>query len=277
VTIRLQPYRYAKPHDPAACPACAPTSPGHFLCQHPGCDQLAATHVQRHATAEEYDALPERHKPIDGIAHQAVYACDEHGEGLEPFCEHTPPDPVPCPKCDATGADPCVKKNGKARGGHHRVRTEVQTANTDVCRHAHREDCSIFTGCECSQDDPLPERPKRVIPPAQPPGPAPVLLPIHGELRALLEHHGVDVDRILRTELIPNGDGTSTVNLTITMVVRQPNGDLSYDEHGYPRTEVTVIELSIPRATDPVTPGLLHRPTYALPAGNDRNAAPPLS
>ena len=277
--MTIQPYRYAKPHDPSSCRTCAPTCAGHHLCQHPsGCSDIATTQVKRHATREEYEALPERFKPIDGVAHQAVFACDEHGEDLEEsFCEHAQPEPAPCPKCDATGTDPCLTKKGNPKAKHHQVRIEAQPPAPEPCRHAHREDCPIFEGCECTQDDPLPERPQRIVTPPPPPGPAPVHLPIHGELRALLEHHGVDVERILRAELIPNGDGTPTVNLTITMVVRQPNGDLSYDEHGYPRTETTVIELSMPRATDPVTPQMLHRPPHALPPGNDRNAATPLS
>lgn len=274
--MTLQPYRHAKPHDPATCRQCAPTSPGHHLCQHPGCDQISSSQVPRHATREEYDALPETHKPIDGILHQAVFACDDHGEDLEPFCRHPQPEPAPCPRCGSNGGEPCITKKGKTKGGHHQARIDAQPPAPPPCRHAHREDCPIFDGCQCTHDDPLPERPKRIVPPPPPPGPAPVLLPIHGELRALLEHHGVEIDRVVRTELLPDGQGTSTMLLTITMVVRQPNGDLSYDEHGKPRTEITVIELRIPRPTDQVTADLLHRPRYALPPGN-RNAATPLS
>lgn len=269
----LQPYRYAKPHDPASCTACAPASPGHFLCQHPGCYEPATTQAKRHATREEYDMLPERLKPIDGVMHQAVYACDDHGEDLAPFCEHPAPGSAACPKCGSSNTDPCVTKKGKSKSGHHRARIEAQPPPT-TCQHAHREDCPIFEGCACSQDAPAPERPARIIPPLPLPGPAPVLLPLHGELRALLEAHGIDIDRILRTELVPAGDGT--MQLTVTMVVRQPNGDLSYDEHGYPRIEVIVIELQVPRATDQVTSDMLYRPRYALPPGNDRDASTPL-
>lgn len=279
--MTLQPYRYARPHDPATCAACAPTAPGpgHPLCQHPGgCGQVATAHLQRHATAQEYAALPERLTPIDGVALQAVYACDEHGEDLEPLCRHPIPAPAACPTCAATGTEPCLTAQGAPRDGHHQARKDAQPPSPALCRHAHRENCLIFTGCKCSQDDPPPERPKRVVAPPPPPGPAPVLLPIHGALRALLEAHGVDVDRILRTELIPRGDGTSTVLLTVTLVVRQPNGDLSYDDHGDPRTEVIVIELRIPRPTDPVTPDLLAPARHGLPPGpGGGHAATPLS
>jgi hypothetical protein len=276
--VTLQPYRFAKPHDPAACRLCGPGSPGHHVCQHPGCDQIAASQVvQRHATADEYNTIPAGLRPIDGIATQAVFACDTHGEDIDPFCQHPAPDPVPCPTCAAAGDQPCVTAGGKTRDNHHQARADAQPPPPATCRHHHRPDCAIFDGCVCTQDDPMPDRPARVVPPPPPPGPAPVLLPLYGELRQLLEHHGVDVDRIVRTELVPKGDGSSTVQLTTTMVVRQPNGDLSYDEHGHPRTEVNVIELQIPRPTDPVTPELLARPRYGLPSGNDRNAATPLS
>ena len=87
----VQPYRTARPHDPAECERCGPERPGHQLCQHDGCNQLAEAQHRRHATAEEYDALPEALRPIDGIAHQAVYTCYDHeATRSAPTCTTTP-------------------------------------------------------------------------------------------------------------------------------------------------------------------------------------------
>lgn len=277
--VTLQPYRYAKPHDPTVCQLCGPLSPGHHVCQHPGCDELSTSQIQRHANQDEYNTIPEGLRPIDGIAARPTFACDTHGEDINPFCQHPIPDPVPCPTCTATADQPCVTASGATRDNPHQTRIDAQPPPPATCRHYHRADCEIFTGCVCTQDDPLPDRPARIVPPPPPPGPAPVLLPIHGQLKQLLESHGVDLDRIIRNELLPRGDGTSTVLLTTTMVVRQPNGDLAYDEHGYPRTEVNVIELQIPRPTDRVHPALLVPPHPPLPPppGNSGNAPTTLS
>lgn len=258
----MQPYRTLKPHDPASCRLCAPMATGHPLCQRDGCGELATLQVKRHATAEEYDATPENHKPIDGVMHQAAFACEKHGEDLEPFCSHAAPEPVPCPKCQATGTDPCVKNSGKRKSGHHQVRIDVQLQPAP-CNHAHRENCLIFEGCECSQDDEPPVRPPRVVAPPPPPGPAPLVLPTHGPMLQVLTDHGIDIDRVIHNELQPKGDGSNVMVLTTTMVIRQANGDLAYDEHGKPRTETRQIELAIPRPTDPVDPGAL--PTVYRP------------
>ena len=165
----LQDYRYARPHDAAECPTgeCAPTRPGHVLCMAPGCDQIAAFQAVRHATQAEYDALPEAWKPIDGIARQAVFACDDddHAEATAPFCEHAEPQAPTCPDCPAGVDEPCVKADGTERKVHHAARSR-KPAIYDACRHAHREDCDVFTGCQCTSDDEPPARtPRTVAPP----------------------------------------------------------------------------------------------------------------
>lgn len=156
----MQPYRTARPHG-AECPLCAPTGPGHQLCQNDGCDEVDVMQVaRRHATAEEYAALPENVMPNDGVAEATVYGCDDCSEDVKPYCAHTPPSPAACPKCKATGEDPCTAKNGDARWTNHTARAAAQP-KPDVCSHRHRPDCGIFTGCACTAADPVPERPKR--------------------------------------------------------------------------------------------------------------------
>lgn len=154
----MQPYRTARVHDAAACPACAPDGPGHHLCQGPGdCAQVATVQTRRHATAAEYDAIPDTLRPRDGYAMVAVFGCDDCADGgvFDPFCVHAPAPAPPCPRCGAQGEQPCTKNNGGARAGWHSVRAG---APIEVCRHAHRADCEVFTGCQCTGDDPPPVR-----------------------------------------------------------------------------------------------------------------------
>jgi hypothetical protein len=163
----LQDYRYARPHDAAECPVCAPSGPGHPLCQAPGCQNVAEFQVPRHATQAEYDALPEERKPIDGLAHQSVFACDDdaHAEATAAFCTHPEPKSPTCPTCNAAVDAPCVKADGTERTVHHAARSK-KPGVYDVCLHAHREDCQVFTGCQCTGDDAAPARiPRTVAPP----------------------------------------------------------------------------------------------------------------
>jgi hypothetical protein len=263
-------YRTAKPHHPAECPLCALRSPGHQLCQNgpastdvvatnsqtaapsrTACTQLATTQFLRHATDAEYDALPENFKPIDGRASQVIFACDDCTDLVEPFCDHTPQPPPPCPTCKAAMPDPCLKQSGQPRSGPHAGR--ITQPQSQSCQHWHQADCDPFTNCSCSQDDIPPQRSPRIVAPPPPPGPAPMLLPVHGPMLKVLTDHGIDVDRIVSTTLVPSPDGSNIVTLTVEMVVRQANGDLAYDTHGKPRTETAEIPLVIPRPTDPVT------------------------
>lgn len=76
----MQPYRNAKPHTDD-CEQCSELGEGHRLCQHGVCGSLAEGQYQRHATPEEFAAIPEGLRPIDGVAHRAVFVCAGHGPG----------------------------------------------------------------------------------------------------------------------------------------------------------------------------------------------------
>lgn len=156
----MQPYRYERPHDTDACATCSPRGSGHPLCQAPGCDGLAVAQGRRHATQAEYDALPERLVPIDGVAHMVVLACDEHAEAAVPFCEHAEAPEAACPTCKAVGEAPCTSANGSPRTLRHRARWDAQPV-PQPCMHAHREDCGVFDGCQCTEADPDPVRTPR--------------------------------------------------------------------------------------------------------------------
>lgn len=165
--MTLQDCRYVRPHEADQCPDCAPSGQGHPLCMAPGCDGLAMFQTVRHATQAEYDQLPEAWRPIDGIARKAVYACDDddHADAMVMFCTHAEPKPPTCPEphCQAGIGEPCIRTDGAERKTHHAARAH-QPAVYDRCIHAHREDCDVFTGCQCTSDDQAPERTPRVQP-----------------------------------------------------------------------------------------------------------------
>lgn len=192
----MQPYRTVRPHDPGECPQCAPEGQGHQLCRGPGCDQIAVASVaRRHLTAGQYAALPENLTPIDGVADETIYACDDCAEDVAPFCTHAEPAPAPCPKCGATGEAACTGKDGAPRQrGNHAARVPPQIG---VCEHRHREDCEVFTGCRCAADDPLPERPKRPRGTGQGPDTTGLTMPIPYAQMALHQagHPWVGIER----------------------------------------------------------------------------------
>lgn len=161
----LQAPRLVRPHDPADCIQCSPQRHGHQLCQAPGCDAFGEHVTLRHATQAEYDAIPEPWRPIDGIAHIPVLACDEHAEATARFCDHPEQVEAACPTCSASGEDPCLSANGSPRTIRHRARSNAQPI-PEPCLHAHRENCGIFDGCQCAGDDPNPVRQPRIV--AQP-------------------------------------------------------------------------------------------------------------
>lgn len=240
----MQPYRQARVHDPEQCPSCGPKAPGHQLCQHDDCGELAESQHRRHATAAEYAALPERLVPIDGVCHMAVFTCGDHE--LEPVCgpaDHAdPPAPEPgevtCPRCDASPGVPCAKADGRARRTFHKARApQVQAVPATVCQHVHREDCAGLGACVCSPDDPVPDRPRRIVAPAPPAAPPAMHLPTAGPIAAYLAEHGIDVARLVELTPRPLADGT--LELHALMVVVDAHGNWEFDEHGQPRT-VTV-------------------------------------
>lgn len=275
----MQGYRNAKPHNPTKCPECAPNRPGHNLCQHDGCDEIAETQHRRHATQVEYDALPEHFKPIDGIAHQAVFTCLDHE--ADPICESgdhdnpagpgsvyfiQSPDVLDtkglevlktaatnqgtCPTCGVAPESLCVKANGKPRSAPHEARTpDVKTVPIPVCTHVHREDCGGQDACHCTPDDPAPVREPRIIPPPVPAAPAPIHVPTHGEVQDFLADNGIDVTRVLTLELVPSADGP--IVLRAVLAVLDHHGNHVFDQHGQRQAEVREIRLTPTHPTDP--------------------------
>lgn len=272
----MQSYMWAKPHHPAECPTCAPHQPGHPVCQHDGCEQLAEIQHRRHATAAEYDELPEHFKPIDGVAHQIVYTCFDHE--VDPICgedDHgLPADPdlymvqsagtygadglttlrtVPtsCRKCGAGVDQPCTKANGRPRSAPHKTRgPATEAAPPTVCTHVHREECGGQDACQCRADDPAPDRQPRVVPPTAPPAPAPIHVPTHGEVSDFLAKNGIDTNQVISLELVPAATGP--VVLRAVVAVLDHRGNHTFDQHGQRRAEVREIVLTPTHPTDPV-------------------------
>lgn len=160
------------------------------------CGQSVEMQYQRHATAQEYDALPDGLKPIDGIALIAVRVCGDCHPG--PICEHPDATPVPCPDCGAQPGTPCTGRNGGPRAVDHPARQAAQP-QPETCRHAHREDCTDPRECQCSGDDAPPARiPRAFVPPtmqeqADALGFPPAFLPVAAKL--LADHH-IDPARV---------------------------------------------------------------------------------
>lgn len=255
----MQPYRYAKPHRSGECPECEPDRPGHQMCQHDGCDNLAEAQHRRHATAAEYDALPEHFKPIDGIAHQAVYVCLDHE--TDPICDgadHPAPtaeadhnDLGECPVCHARPTLLCTRADGKPRSAPHPERAATPTpVIATACNHVHREDCGGQGACQCTADDPAPHREPRVVPPPAPPAPAPIHVPTHGQVAEFLADHGIDVDHVLNLELVPSADGPIVLRAVVAVI--DHHGNHVFDEHGQRKAEVHEIRLTPTHSTDPV-------------------------
>lgn len=159
----MQPYRTV-----GGKPGSGPQDQRH-LCQNDGCDAIAEIQIRRHATAAEYDAIGENHKPIDGVAHMAVFVCADHEP--DPICsgaDHFGPDATPpqqgtCPVCKAVADDPCRKPNGSPRSLPHPARGATALSSLPICTHVHREDCGGIDHCRCSRDDPAPRRGSRGV------------------------------------------------------------------------------------------------------------------
>lgn len=255
----LQDYRYARPHEADTCPtgACAPGGQGHALCMAPGCDQIATFQTRRHATQAEYDELPEAWKPIDGIAHRAVYACDddEHAEATAPFCEHAQPKPPECPDCPAGVDEPCVKADGTERKVPHFARTQ-QPGVYDRCLHAHREDCPIFDGCQCSSDDAPPEREPRIQPePDHADGSRSKLPP--EIVRQIVEAYDIPWWTVRHYATVTAQDQTPALDVTFATLDQDAN--IVQDEHGHDVLDAVRIPLD---PTGPRAPEQIPIPAY---------------
>lgn len=227
----MQPYRAGKPHAGTNCPQCSPNSPGHHLCQGPdGCNEAATTQTQRHATQAEYDAIPESFKPLDGYAVLPVFGCDDCAdEGhLAPFCDHTA-QPVPCPKCQAAGDAPCSKKSGKPRDTWHRARYDAQPQPAP-CKHAHREDCEVFAGCQCSGDDQPPVRTPRGASPAAGPDTSGLTIPVY-VAQMVLHQAGFPWTTVISARSIKTQDNRDAIGAEVYAL--GPDGNRTFDDHGH--------------------------------------------
>lgn len=171
----------------------APTTAALGSC---ACGQPAEMQYQRHATQQEYDALPDGLKPIDGYVTVAVRVCGDCHPG--PICEHPDAAPAPCPDCHAQPGQSCTKPDGTPRSCEHPERAATQPV-PDTCTHAHRETCTDPRECQCSGDDPAPIRISRTLLPATVQDQAaqlgfpPELLPAAARL---LADHGIDPARV---------------------------------------------------------------------------------
>jgi hypothetical protein len=236
----MQPYRSVKPHLGTDCPDCQPTRAGHRLCQNDGCDGDATTQIQRHATADEYAALPENLMPIDGVCMIRVDACDDCGEtAAQPFCSHPEPDPAPCPKCHAVGEQPCTGRNGGPRQAWHRARHDAQP-QAEACQHAHRPDCGIFDGCQCDTGDAAPERPKRPRGAGNGPDISGLTMPVHiaQMLLAATQHPWSTIVRAWNQLSQDNRP-----QLAAEVYTLDGNGHRMLDEHGHWVTATIAIDL----------------------------------
>lgn len=244
----MQDYRTARPHDPADCADCAPTGRGHQLCQAPECEQIAVRQTLRHATLAEYDALPEAYKPIDGVAMKPVYACDgdAHTEATLPFCTHPVPAIPPCPTCGASGTDSCTTANGSPRTIAHAVRPTRPEYET--CTHAHREDCGVFDGCQCSMSDQPPARtPRQILHDPRPDGSR---SQIPWELaKPLIEQWDIPLWTVFD---YATGQAQDTAPaLIVTYKLLDDQGNLANDGHGHEVLETVAIPLD-PETVRPV-------------------------
>jgi hypothetical protein len=243
----VQDYRTVRLHDGPDCLTCQPDQPGHHLCQHPKCNELAELQYPRHATAQEYAALPEEFQPIDGVAHQAVFVCGDHEP--DPICgavDHPAPHLLgehpaeACTRCGVGTGEPCLKANGAPRSLPHDGRTTAESpATSGACRHVHREDCQGIGACACRAEDEAPNRPKRIIPAPPEPGTPPMHVGIAGPLAAFFAGHGIDMSRVANLSPEPGPDGTML--LRATMLVHDPHGNPIFDAHGQPATETVEV------------------------------------
>lgn len=254
----LLPYATVKPHDAAACPQCSRRAPGHQVCINSACPgraenngggRVATRQVARHATDQEYAALPLAHIPIDGYAVRPVFMCDYCAEDAgEPFCDHPAPQPAACPTCGAHGdpmTAPCLKRDGKTP--LHFTHADRPVFQPDRCAHAHRADCPIFTGCPCQTDDEPPVRPPH---PAQNhidgPGPDTSALLFEPELaQALLLHHGVHWWQVRSVASCYTQDNKPAIRADVAQL--DDAGHLRYDVHGHEVRQEIVIVIEAPQ------------------------------
>ena len=248
----LLPYATVKPHDAAECPHCGPRGQGHHRCQNgacPGRDEnngagrVATMQTRRHATEQEYAALPLGLLPIDGVAHQAVFACDECAEdAFDPFCGHPEPQPIPCPACGvADPTAPCLKKDGKTPlGFRHSGRVDPRP---EMCTHAHRPDCSVFDGCQCTGDDQPPQRPAHPAADGHSPDVSRLLFD-EATAQMLLLGHGIHWWQVREVRSVWTQDTKPALQAEYAAL--DDAGHIRFDEHGHEVLKTVVIPIVAP-------------------------------
>jgi hypothetical protein len=268
----LLPYATVKPHDPQACPQnlCHPHVMGHWVCMNSACPGRAensgtgrAAYLQtlRHATDAEYATLPLAHIPVDGIARKPVFMCEECAEETEahtPFCAHPAPKLPACPKCAAGADQQCVRKDGVTALGFNHGDRPAQIL--DTCLHAHRPDCAVFEGCQCSGND---------EPPARPPHPSTLindgngpdisrLLIEPGEAQMLLQREGVHWWQVRRVDSRFTQLGHKPC-IWAEVAETDEQGHIRFDADGHEILREVVIVIELP------PPGQIGAPRAALP------------
>ncbi len=208
------------------------------------CGEEASLQTSRHLTDAEYAALPEQFLPIDGYAVAAVFACDDCADTAGPkfssFCTHPEAGPVPCSKCGAVGDEPCKLKSGDPRWMWHRVRTLAQPTG-EVCRHAHRQDCAVFTNCQCATADEPPARPRRHVPGTSVgPDISGLTIPV-GVAQAVLADAGHPWLSAISARSMLTQDNRPAVGAEVYTF--DDNGNLVRDGHGKPVTADVIVPL----------------------------------
>ena len=208
------------------------------------CGSDASVQTIQHLTDAEYAALSAQFLPIDGYAVKSVFACDDcadaAGERFYTFCEHPEPKPAVCPVCKAVGDAPCTLKSGDPRWMWHKARTTAQPV-ADVCRHAHRPDCAVFSGCQCTSSDEAPVRPRvRTAAPAPDPDVTGLTVPV-SVAQAVLAEAGYPWPSVVRAWSCWTQDTRPAVGAEVYTF--EATGTLERDEHGHPVTADIIVPL----------------------------------
>jgi len=207
------------------------------------CPEPASWQTSRHLTDAEYAALPENFLPIDGYAVTAVFGCDDCVDAapkFRGFCTHPEPEPVACPKCKAVGDAPCTMKNGDPRWTPHQARVSAQPQQ-QPCRHAHRADCKVFTGCQCAADDQPPARPRTRMRAAAPgPEVSGLTIPVN-VAQTVLAEAGHAWPSVISARSLLTQDNRPAIGAEVYTF--DTDGTLMRDQHGRPVTHDVIVPL----------------------------------
>jgi hypothetical protein len=207
-----------------------------------GVGRAATRAYARHATEQEYVALPLAHQPIDGIAHKSVYACDHCAEDVPLFCEHPVPQAEPCGTCGAGGTDPCLRRDGATP--LHFTHADRREPVPERCVHAHRPDCPIFTDCQCASSDTPPVRPKHPAADGHQVDISRLLIPEHAA-QMLLAQAGIHWWQVRQVASVWTQDTRPA--LRAQYVTLDEAGHFQFDEDGHEKLGEIVIVLEEPQ------------------------------